>query len=280
MFKRLKKMVSFQDSRLKSLEVLTSSCEQALKNYWAVMKPVSLYCGLPFFLITLPPLLFFRGMIPSQMNEPLVVFLNILVWLFLVFLVPYFRFKTKNKICPRFYTFLTESLFEFVLAHIKVFLVVLMYLSLFVILGLCFTFLVPWTLSSVIHFSAMALFTNLSFSFGVLIMIFGVFAALYKSIQLQFAGEGVFFDPACKKGVSPLKSSSQTVRGLFILSSFHLIGRFLLIFTLSSGLSFFIKEPAVSVLWNFYIVNFVYLLKLEFFFDIKKRKNEEIVLRS
>ena len=260
----------------KELQTFFASLMSARKNFILVLKPLSLYFGLPFFILS-SPFLFFSNPENEKLRISLILGFSFLLWIFLTFLVPYFRFSKSPNFQDLLGFFLksARNLFDtyvetsFLISNRFI---LFIFSGLFVSFGIPFIFIPPGG-------EGYGFITNLVFFSGMLVIAFGFGFALYKFIKFQFAGEEVFFNSPGIEKKDPLQSSKEIAESILFESSFLLIFRFFIL-TLVLFI-FFISNtsPFLGVLLDFFLLSFLYLLKLEFFFIVKKRRNEDIYLR-
>ena len=222
------------------------SLKQSFKLAPAVLKDTTLYFGIYFLipgcilLAVFEPSSLSQGLSlgPASIQNLLGPGMLLLSSLFTVFIVPYYTFKYSQGSAPKFWDFIRDNIWPVTLAHIKASFVILLFLLLLILPG------------------------------------------LYKAIRLHFLTETVLFDKQTQK--SAVKQADLNTRGYF--------WKIILFLTLSSiigGLltiplkiiAFFNPNLFLSLLdfiVGFFLNCFFLLWRIQFFFEIKKKKGEEI----
>ncbi|MCZ0931612.1 MAG: hypothetical protein OXJ52_00445 [Oligoflexia bacterium] len=226
--------------------MLFRSFKQSFKFAPAVLKDTTLYFGMYFLVLGSIVLAVFQNSSllqglsssPATIQNILSQGMLFLSSIFTVFIVPYYAFKYSQGAVPKFWDFIRDNIWRVVLAHIKAFFVILLFLLLLIVPG------------------------------------------LYKAIRFSFLTETVLFDKQTQR--SALKQADSNTRGHF--------WRIILFFILQGIISALLALPlkiisfsssnlfltGLGFIFFFYLKCFILLWKIQFFFEIKKQKGEEI----
>ncbi len=229
--------------------ILKASLKQTVKSSPYVLKEINKYFGFYFIGFSLF-VLFSLGLFSSSGSgdSSTVLFaasviLNILSKVFIVFMIPYYAYKSNNRdkdIRP-FWTFIRDTVWPVVFNQIKAVLVILLFFLFLIIPG------------------------------------------VYKAIRYTFLIHTVFFDDLYKQNqLSALKAADKTTRGYFWLIILALIcGAVFAVlpepinFVFPSFLPPFIKS-SFSLVVKFYFSCLVLLFHSQFYFALKKHRGESI----
>ena len=223
------------------MRLLVSSFKQSLKLAPVILKDSSFYFGWHFIVSAFIILLVFKSLfdISSSMFFLLQAEL-FLASVFTVFIIPYLCFKHSQKASlPKFWTFIKDNIWIMVLAHIKAFFVILLFLLLLIIPGI---------------------YKAIRFTFVTETVLFD------KQAQGSILKQANF-------NTRPYFWKIVLFLLLYWLSSL-IFGWLLQSMLVSSGFNIFIAWIYFILL--FYVKCFYLLWKVHFFFEIKKEKGEQI----
>ena len=266
--KELKQTVFFKDPKINGLEVLTSSSKATVKNFFPVMISISFYLGLPIFLISIPPFLF----LGDQISFGLEALILSLIWIIIAVVLGvsdyfYIKLRTKSYSLSQYWKNQNKMRKK---DWFKVFLVPLLYFFGLIILGIFISialhYLLPLSVSN-----------NTELYLDLFIIFFPASCVmLYKHTQTQFGGFIPHFDPHFKKGENATKASIKLVHGAFLLSFIPVFCQFLIGGFIPLVFWLLLKNPALAIVFGFYALAFSLIFHLEFFFALKKSKNEDV----
>ena len=221
------------------MKLLIFSFKQSLQSAPAVFKELNRYFGFYFIGACMLSFALFGLIKPLSLSEQnfMILALVFLSKAFTVFMIPYYAFKIRFQKTRPFWVFIGETIWPVVLNSIKAFFVILLF------------------------------------------FIFLIVPGVYKAFRLTFLVETVFFDKLYKEGGSALKFADKSTRGYFWSVVFCVIFGYVLTGIVSwinfSFLPSFLNQ-SLSLILDLYISWFAVLFKTQLYFEIKKRRGDEL----
>ena len=215
------------------MKIFLSSFKPSLKFSLSVLKDMTLYFGLYFLAFSLVILFFFQNSPDFSNIELGLLFVS---HAFTAFIIPYYAYKSSQGAVPKFWDFIKENIWPMVLANIKAFFIILLFLILLIIPGFYKMARLAFLAETVLFDKApsstlkQAQYNTKNYFWAVVLLIIG-------PITIGFL-------------ISSLAE-------LILLSSFKPL-------------------KLMGFILDFYIGCFFLLWKCQFFFEIKKQRGEAI----
>lgn len=229
------------------MKILSSSWAKTTESYFPVLKEINKYFAGYFIFASLLFLLVlsfspsFQDSTASFSMGLVISGLLLLAKAFIVFMIPYYAYKHSKGTVPPFWTFIKETIWSVLIAHIKAALMILLFF---------FLLIIP------------AIYKAVRYTFITETVLFDKF---YKENPLS----------------SVLKTADNITRAYFWSTALLVFLTILFPALLNALINqipllpLFIKS-SLSLIVAFYVSCFVTLLRCQFYFELKEQKGEEI----